>query len=294
MTLYGSKLSGPSSPVAGGGARGHRASHVGATLPTPELLTGGRSPSPRPSIPYFVHIPTRLDPTRRPVVAVHGIRREAEAQIKAFAPWAEETGRVVIAPLFTESDYPRYQKVVSDGCQADQALLGALRHIAETTGVDTSRFDLFGFSGGAQFAHRFALLHPERVGRLAVAAAGWYTLPDPAQSFPYGLAPPPGVGQAFLPNLEAFLALPTLILVGEQDTSRDATFRKDRGLDATQGRNRVQRAARWAKELRAAAARSGIPAVVRFRLVPNSGHSFQQCVDAGRLDRFVQEWFEQP
>ncbi len=261
-------------------------------------LPGGaaelRLPREEEGIPYYLYIPSRLDPAAPPLVAVHGISRGADEHIAAFAPWAERSGRVLVAPLFSESQCKRYQRVTQDRCQADRALFAALREVAEATGVEVDRVDLFGFSGGAQFAHRFALLHPERVARLAVSSAGWYTQPDPSEAYPYGLAPGTGGGQRFRPKLSAFLEIPTLVLVGERDIERDPALRKEKKVDRRQGRNRVERAARWSRALREAALRAGVAAEVRFRSLPNCGHAFEDCVRDGGLVEEVMAWFSSP
>jgi len=262
------------------------------------VLAGGapelRLPRDEEGIPYYLYIPSRMDPAAPPLVTVHGISRGAEEHIAAFAPWAERSGRVLVAPLFSESQCKRYQRVTQDRCQADRALFATLREVAEATGVEVDRVDLFGFSGGAQFAHRFALLHPDRVARLAVSSAGWYTQPDPAELYPYGLAPGTCGGQRFRPKLEAFLEIPTLILVGERDVDRDRALRKERRVDRRQGRTRVERAAHWSQALREAAARAGVSAEVRFRSLPNCGHAFEDCVRDGGLVEEVMAWFSSP
>ena len=61
------------------------------------------------------------------------------------------------------------------------------------TGAAAGPFYLFGFSGGAQFAHRYVLAHPDRVAAAGIGAAGWYTFPDSATPYPYGLGR--GAGQ---------------------------------------------------------------------------------------------------
>ncbi len=258
-------------------------------------LPGGaaelRLPREEEGVPYYLYIPSRRNPAAPPLVTVHGISRRADEHIAAFAPWAERSGRVLVAPLFSEHQCKRYQRVTQDRCQADRALFATLRDVAEATGIDVDRVDLFGFSGGAQFAHRFALLHPERVARLAVSSAGWYTQPDPGEAYPYGLAPGIGGGQRFRPKLEAFLEIPTLVLVGERDIERDRALRKERRVDRRQGRNRVERAARWSQALRDAAVRRGVDAEVRFRSLPNCGHAFDDCVRDGGLVEEVMAWF---
>ncbi len=259
-----------------------------------DLPGGGaelRLPLEEEGVPYYLYIPSQRNLEAPPLVTVHGISRRADEHIAAFAPWAERSGRVLVAPLFSEAQCKRYQRVTQDRCQADRALFAILREVAETTGIDVDRIDLFGFSGGAQFAHRFALLHPERVARLAVSSAGWYTQPDPDEAYPYGLAPGTRGGQRFRPKLGAFLEIPTLVLVGERDIERDPALRKGKKVDRRQGRNRVERAARWSQALREAAVRTGVDAEVRFRSLPNCGHAFDDCVRDGGLVEEVMAWF---
>ncbi len=253
-----------------------------------------RLPRDEEGIPYYLYVPNRVDPEALPLVTVHGISRGADEHLVAFAASAERSGRVLIAPLFSEAQCRRYQRVIVDRCQADRALFATLREVAEATGVEVDRFDLFGFSGGAQFAHRFALLHPERVARLAVSSAGWYTLPDTLDAYPYGLAPGPRASQRFRPKLEAFLEIPILVLVGERDVERDSALRKEERVDRRQGLTRVERAARWSQALRRAAARTGVAAEVRFHSLPSCGHAFEDCVRDGGLVEQVMAWFSRP
>ena len=46
------------------------------------------------------------------------------------------------------------------------------------------RVDVYGFSRGAQLAHRFAIFFPERVDHVVVFSAGTYTLPFGARTVP--------------------------------------------------------------------------------------------------------------
>lgn len=259
-----------------------RALHSSSELQSPDVAEG---------VPYYLYVPRRIDPAARPLVAVHGISRRAHVHLAAFAPLAEISGRILIAPLFSKARCKRYQQLVVDPCQADEALLATLRTVAAKTGHDMGKVDLFGFSGGAQFAHRFAMMHPERVGRLAVASAGWYTLPDYQEAFPYGLAGTVKGRERFRPKLPDFLAIPTLVMVGEKDLVRDGSLRQRPELDRRQGLTRVERAARWTQAMRQAAADRGVPAEIAFRVLPACGHSFEDCARDGGLVDLVMTWF---
>ena len=112
--------------------------------------------------------------------------------------------------------------------------------MAQHNGLSLRRFHLFGFSGGAQFAHRYAMMRPARVQSLHLAAAVWYTFADTTTSWPRGLARTPQ-GRQITANLARFLALPIRLYVGENDTERDANLRQKPSIDAQQGANRKER-----------------------------------------------------
>lgn len=89
--------------------------------------------------------------------------------------------------------------------------------------------DVFGHSGGAQLAHRFAMLNPHRVERLSLAAAGWYCLPDASMAYPYGLGideDPASLRWARRHEqaLSAYLSLPVQVFIGPEDSLRDNTL----------------------------------------------------------------------
>ena len=272
-----------SAPSGPGVSREHSAwaPTASAVLHLPQ--TGG-------GVPYYVQVPGRVDPSAHPLIAVHGISRRAQAHLRAFASWAEDRGRILIAPLFAESYCQRYQKMLLDRRRADRALFSVLDDITATTGIAIDRFDLFGFSGGAQFAHRFALMYPGHIRRLVLASAGWYTLPDPAEAYPYGLARGENRARHFRPCLEDALAIPTLVLVGDRDVLRDSGLRKEPSLDRHQGRTRVERAARWTGAMRHVARQAGLSAEIRFQTIAGCGHSFEECVSVGGLADMVTDW----
>ena len=243
----------------------------------------------RGGLACWLAVPRTVDPEAPPLVAVHGIRRDVREQAESFAAAAARFGRPVIAPLFEAQRWPRYQLVVRQG-RADLALLELLREL-RLAGLWSSRtFDLFGYSGGAQFAHRFTMLYPHLVGRLTAASAGWYTFPDDSP-FPYGLRGRAkengGWGPRMAASLDRFLHLPIHVCVGDRDNVPDANTRGGAEIDAQQGTHRLERAERWAEALRETARARGITFRVSFSILPDSGHDFVDCVRRGGLDRLV-------
>lgn len=213
------------------------------------------------------------------LVTVHGISRNAREQAEAFHAPAARLGLTVLAPLFDQRHFPDYQRLGRRGLRADLALEAMLAWLASERGAEIRRIRLFGFSGGAQFAHRFALSRSQRVESLVLAAAGWYTWLEPRRRFPVGIAPAPRFADlAFAPA--AFLRLPILVLVGEHDDDpADPSLRRTPCLDQQQGLHRLARGRRWVEHLRAMAAGLGIAGHFRFDLLPASGHDFTICAD---------------
>lgn len=232
-------------------------------------------------LPFDLIVPSRLTDTV-PLVSVHGMTRDVEAQVAMLAGQAEAQGRCVIVPLFDERGFPQY-RLGRCPRQADAALLRTLRELGLRTGLDIRRLDLAGFSAGAQFAHRFAMLYPNRIRRLVVSSAGWYTMPDVAREldFPIGLAGRDLRAKVMHANLKAFLSLSITVVVGERDAVSDTTTRRDPVLDQVQGTNRVERALRYVSALGDAARALNQRTDIRVEMLPDAGHDFAACAKRG-------------
>lgn len=233
----------------------------------------------------FFYIPVRRDLSRPPLMCVHGISRNALEHVYAFRDLADEFGFPVVAPVFGRTTYRGYQTLgQKSGWNALAAFDGAVDDLAAD--LDTTHFNLFGFSGGGQFAHRYALARPERVNALSIAAAGWYTFPDEAARYPRGLAGkrPPGA------DIAAFLKLPMLVAVGSADRERDAALRQGKRINAQQGADRVERARNWVGAINAAAGNLGAPPPAIYAELSGAAHSFSDCIAAG-LARCVATFF---
>ena len=191
---------------------------------------------------YFLYIPSKGAAFAHTFIAVHGITRNAAEQADFFSSFAERYGVVLIAPLFPEDRFRDYQRLGREGKgkRADFALDAIVAEVGSLFGARTSKLYLFGFSGGGQFVHRYAMAYPERVARVALAAAGWYTFPDPTMDFPLGIKRTSGLPDISF-NLARFLSVPTCVLVGENDVLRDPVLKKSRRIDRQQGVTRLER-----------------------------------------------------
>ncbi|NCF10861.1 MAG: hypothetical protein GWP66_09315 [Gammaproteobacteria bacterium] len=225
---------------------------------------------------YFVYLPRSGIRDGRVLVSVHGISRNAEEHVTGFAPLAEQYGAAIVAPLFPAAEYRRYQRLGTsvNESRADLAFDRMLDDAARLLEVDPWPLRLFGFSGGGQFAHRYALFYPRRVARQVLGAPGWYTFPDPEHRYPLGLrtAPPEWPKLTFNPG--RFLRIPTLVLVGEHDNRRDRELNRTRQVDVHQGLDRMERAERWVGAMRALARAYGLGPRVELSVVPDADHAY--------------------
>lgn len=251
--------------------------------------------SARPGVPaYYAYVPMRVEDraTLPLAVGIHGISRDAKEMAEQLLPEAQSRNFALLAPYFDPAEYQDYQRLGrrGRGGRADLALFQALRQLEIDADREFRPIYLIGFSGGAQFAHRFVMAYPGLVGAATIASAGWYTYPAPRRRYPTGLRVN---GELTGVRLEPsqFLRVPMLVTVGVEDTMRDASVRTNVRLDERQGRNRVERARRFHQAMGEAAATRGIESQTRLIELPNAGHSFCECVENG-LARLAFEFFD--
>jgi len=149
---------------------------------------------------YWLYAPRRVEPGRTYwlVVGVHGMGGTGRGA-GGVAGWADRRGDcLVVGPSFPSDGYQFLQR------ESDRQLIELVAALARRHRLHPKAY-LVGFSGGAQFVHRFAHAHPERVvGYAAHSAGSWST----------------GGGWGD-PN-PAAKALPGVVTCGSADTARMA------------------------------------------------------------------------
>ena len=227
---------------------------------------------------YFVYVPQNWV-KERILFTIHGISRNAEEHVQRFSNQAEKYGSAIIAPLFTKNNFAKYQQLGTTAKQerADMAFDQVRQDVYEWLEIGPTPMCMFGFSGGGQFLHRYALFYPKRVARMVLTAPGWYTFPDPERRYPFGIkSTKDWPGLKF--DLDRFLRIPTLLMVGEDDDLRDKDLNKNRRIDAFQGLNRIERAERWTGSLSALARSFGVKGDHRLEHIPNASHAFESYI----------------
>lgn len=251
--------------------------------------TTGFASQSDPRFSYWLHVPRcyrtqAASAAGRPMlVAVHGTDRNVPMLRSLFEEFSERHGVLVLAPHFpaglgNPEDVDAYKYLRAFGVNYDEALLGIVQEVAARYGCDARQFLLFGFSGGAHFAHRFWYLYPERLRGLVVAAPGSVTLPTQEEEWWVGIK---GVEERFgrKVDLAAMSAVPTLLTVGADDTAPDLITHQEgsvywmKGANAA-GRTRVDRLRKLRDALRA----KNIP--VAYRELPGVAHTYPPVVEA--------------
>lgn len=238
---------------------------------------------------YYLYLPESLSKKTRVMVCIHGISRNAKEQVKAFSQQAGEEDCIIVAPYFSKKYYPGYQRLQmgSAGFTSAEALNTILCDIKKRYAINTEYFSLFGYSGGAQFAHRYAMLYPERISRLIIASAGWYTFPDRHQKYPFGLKSTQDFSADLSKNIGAFLKLKIRVLVGELDNVNDPGLNRSKKINRQQGYHRLERANRWVHALQNLCHEMGAASDLRLITIRGCGHSFESCERLGNISNHL-------
>jgi poly(3-hydroxybutyrate) depolymerase len=231
-------------------------------------------------VSYCLYVPESLKDekdrsTCRLIVAVHGTGRTATAYRDGFAPLAERTRSIVLAPLFPvgliePGELSNFKRLKFHDMRFDLLLLSMVDEVERKYGIDVRRFLLFGFSGGGQFVQRFHCLHPQRLSAVTIGAPGNVTLVDDNRDWWVGtrnLRDEFGVGL----DLAEMRKVRVQMIVGAEDTETweitikpgDAAWMEGAN-DA--GRTRIDRLA----TLKANYEKHGI--AVRHDVIPGLGH----------------------
>ena len=196
-----------------------------------------------PKQQYYFFVPCGWKSGSSVFVTVHGVKRMAKEHAVEFA------------------------------CFAEVRLL---------TGADINRLYMFGYSGGGQFVHRYALAYPERMARIVIAAAGWYTFPDQNVNYPRGIKQARGLPDIHFDPGE-FLSVSTCVVVGERDIHRDQELNKSGRIDRQQGANRLERGKAWIKAMSDSARFYRLNTPYLFDKIPACNHSFLKCMHKGKM-----------
>ena len=207
-------------------------------------------------IEVFYHVPPSYTASSKVVFALHGGSRDAEGIRNNMIQKSIDYNFILIAPKFSSSNFSlgdgyNLGNVYVDGDNPSTSTLNdenewsfsiiepLFDSVKSSLSIESEKYNLFGFSAGAQFVHRFIQFKPDaRFDKVVAGAAGWYTLPVNSIPFPYGY----DNSILISTNLSNLLLSDLYIQVGALDNNpNSAGLRHNEYADA-QGLNRVTRA----------------------------------------------------
>ena len=207
-------------------------------------------------VEVFYHVPASYTASSKVVFALHGGSRDAEGVRNNMIQKSIEYNFVLIAPKFSSQNFSlgdgyNLGNVYEDGDNPSTSTLNdeeewsfsiiepLFDSVVSSLSLIEEKYNLFGFSAGAQFVHRFIQFKPNaRFNKVVAGAAGWYTVPDNNIPFPYGL------DNSILTNtnLSNLLSKDLYIQVGALDNDPNSVGLRHNEYADAQGLNRVTRA----------------------------------------------------
>jgi pimeloyl-ACP methyl ester carboxylesterase len=177
-----------------------------------------------PRFYYCMYVPRGLgkDEKIELFVAVHGSSRTSFLEFRdGFADFGRWNRCAILCPVFPigvlgDGERHGYKYLQEGDIRYDHVLLSMIDEISAKYGQDWTQFALFGYSGGGHFAHRFSILHPEKLWAVSIGAPGSVTLLDTKRNWWVGIADlEERFGVKF--DAAALAKLPVQMLVGEVD-----------------------------------------------------------------------------
>jgi poly(3-hydroxybutyrate) depolymerase len=197
--------------------------HPGRALLTGRTIWFAARADARFSYGLYVPAAYRWDANLPVVIVVHNTNRDAQIERETWVEFAESHGAIIVTPLFPaaighDDDLDNYKTLEYNGIRFDLILLGMLDEISARWNADTRRVILTGHSGGAQFAQRFLLVHPDRLRGVAISAPGRITVIDSDAPWPRGTADIHSIFGREL-DIAAIRAVPVLLAIGQNDVA---------------------------------------------------------------------------
>ncbi len=218
--------------------------------PQPSQPQAPEPPRPYESLELFIHLPpdaAKYQPLRV-LFVLHGMGGRGAAFSQGLVAEADKHHWLLIAPTIPYTDYMNMTTLLAEDMRYTGMLADMMSHLSKKLGLKLRQHSLvFGFSRGAQLAHRFGLFYPERVESVAAISSGSFTLPSEYRDnnpkatplkMPYGVSDLE-LYLGHVINYEDLKKVSFLIEVGENDNAPDDVPRQ---FDPYVGKTRVERA----------------------------------------------------
>ena len=216
------------------------------------------------------------------LVAVHGTSRTSFLEFRdGFAQFGRWNRVAILCPIFPigvlgDDERSGYKYMEEGDIRYDLLVNAMVEEVATKYKQDWSKFAVFGFSGGGHFAHRYAIMHPDKLWAACVGSPGSVTLLDTDKQWWVGLG---GMEERFgiKPDLDALRKVPVQIVVGEADLETWEITHKPGSRFYMEGANdagvtRPERARALCQSFRDAGVN------VQLNVIPNMAHDRNKAV----------------
>ncbi len=249
-------------------------------------------------ITVYYYIPKTGDvKNMRVLFSMHGAERSGKGQINQWRHFAEHDGFVVIAPEYSAKIYGgwayQFGGVVRKGKVQPRekwtysSIEAIFDHFKQITGSTAQKYDMFGFSAGGQFTHRFTLAMPDARLNIAVAGnpASW-TFPlidgypskyEKGKTYGWGYSVK-GTPMANEETIKKFLSHKLYIMIGKLDTMTVGKYVPKTKAALSQGKHRLARARNFYKTCKQLAKKNKWEFNWEKIEVPKVGHSCRSTV----------------
>eukprot|EP00775_Hariotina_reticulata_P006050 gene6050-6288_t len=183
-----------------------------------------------------------------------GVDRNAEHYLKRWMPYAQEHGFAIAAPQFDKTTFPTSIQFQLGNTSTADGLFTDVQH--------------WTFSCIEPLFDHILQHHPR-----------WYTLPDPAISWPYGLKNS-ALTAKLQQSWQTSLAQELVLLLGDLDTSTNSKHLRQNTEAMSQGSHRFARGHTFFAAAKEAAHKYNISFGWRLVVVQDVGHSNKQMIPA--------------
>jgi hypothetical protein len=239
-------------------------------------------------ITVYSYYPSNYIDSSPILIVMHGNGRTAENYRNAWIDSAEQHNALLLVPHFSrENGFPEddqynmgnmfkmdtSENLLSSNPESEwsYSLIDPIfDFVVEHMKNNSTGYLIYGHSAGSQFLHRLLFFKPEaKIQKAVCANAGWYTMPDFDQIFPYGLKET----QCSEESLRKLFTKKVTILLGDQDTDPNHRSLRRTPQAMLQGAHRFQRGHTFYQNCKQMAATLGVQFRWDLQIVSGVAHS---------------------
>jgi len=206
-------------------------------------------------ITVWTYLPSNYSADSAVLFVIHGDGRTAKNYRNAWVDIAERHNALLLVPHFTKEQFPldsQFHQGNMFKTDSNDKIISSIPEDEWTFSVIDPIFDfvvanmnnisesylIYGHSAGSQFVHRFLFFKPDaKVKKAVYANAGWYTMPDFNEFYPYGLK---GT-TCNRKDLRKLFGKKVTVLLGDRDTDKEHRSLRRTPEAMKQGAHRFER-----------------------------------------------------